>query len=103
MTAPFESYPGHGRQLLGRVRGSNCRGGYGPELMKKTRQTACAYCGMSLIETYEAWLQMQLDHVVPVGVARALLISADWYEDYLNRVLQGNRTLTHVPIRTFSR
>lgn len=84
---PFESYPGHGRQLLGRVRGDNCRGGYGPELMKMTGQTACAYCGMSLVETYEVWLQMQLDHALPASVGRALSIPVDWYEDWFNRVL----------------
>jgi hypothetical protein len=82
---PFESYPHQGMKLLGRVRGSNCRHGYGLEFMRLTGQTRCAYCGMNLVATYESWLTMALDHVVPNR--SGLSLPEEWVEDYSNRVL----------------
>ena len=84
---PFESYPNHGRQLMGRVSGVNCRYGYGLKLQQLTGQVECAYCGISLVENYEIWLTMAIDHVVPDNVCKSLGISEEWNQDYSNRVL----------------
>ncbi|MCA0455749.1 MAG: hypothetical protein LCI00_17365 [Chloroflexi bacterium] len=84
---PFENYPDQGRMLIGRVRGSNCRHGYGLEFMQLTKQTTCAYCGTDLATTYESWLTMALDHVVPRDTCVRLQVCEEWYEDYSNRVL----------------
>lgn len=84
---PFESYPGGGRELLGRVRGANCRREYGLTFMRRTGQTRCAYCGMDFAIAYETWLTMALDHVVPTSVCTSLGVPDEWREDYSNRVL----------------
>jgi len=84
---PFDSYPSQGRVLLGPVSGDRCRRGYGLKFMQKTGQTACAYCGVDFAASYQDWLNMTLDHVVPVNVCRDLRISDDWMEDCANKVL----------------
>src|SRR5438270_13369266 len=84
---PFDSYPGLGRQLLGRAPGANCRHEYGLTFMRKTGQTVCAYCGVDFSSSYETWLTMALDHVVPVSVCKALEVPDTWREDCSNRVL----------------
>lgn len=84
---PFSSYPQGGRSLLGRVTGANCRREYGLRFMKLTHLTKCAYCGMDFASSYEAWLNMALDHVLPVSVCNALGVPEEWREDYANRVL----------------
>ena len=55
---PFDRYPGRGTMFLGKCGGANCRHGYGLMLQQLTGQTSCAYCGLSLIHTYEHWLLM---------------------------------------------
>lgn len=84
---PFDRYPDQGRTLLGRVHGANCRHEYGLAFMRKTGETTCAYCGLDFAASYENWLTMALDHVVPVSVCRALGLSMDWQEDCINKVL----------------
>ncbi|HEX5323197.1 MAG TPA: hypothetical protein VFW40_05375 [Capsulimonadaceae bacterium] len=84
---PFESYPCSGKVLLGRSASGNCRSGYGLDFQRKIGQTSCAYCGMSLVDTFEQWLQMALDHVVPASVCRGLGIHPEWYDDCINKVL----------------
>jgi hypothetical protein len=84
---PFDSYPGGGNELLGRVVGGNCRRGYGLRFVQKTGQTACAYCGMDLVGSYQSWLQMALDHVVPKSVCKNFSLPDDWVEDYTNKVV----------------
>lgn len=84
---PFDSYPKNGRGLLGTIRGSNCRKGYGLKFMRITGQTHCAYCNMNLSAPYENWLQMALDHVVPQSVCAAFSLSAEWTHDASNMVL----------------
>ncbi len=84
---PFDGYPGGGRTLLGRVSGTNCRRGYGLQLMRITGQTVCACCGGDFASTYETWLTMALDHVVPTSVCVAMRIPFEWREDASNRVL----------------
>lgn len=89
MENPFSRYPGQGRQLLGRPRGMTgaCRSGYGLSLQLMTGQTACAYCGTSLVDTFQHWLLMSVDHVVPRGEALRLGIDISMYEDAINLVL----------------
>jgi len=84
---PFDNYPAFGRQLLGRAPGANCRREYGLAFMRRTGQTRCAYCGVDFSSTYETWLTMALDHVVPASVCKALQVPDDWREDCANRAL----------------
>ena len=85
--SPFESYPGQGRALLGKCSGANCRREYGLKFMRRTGQRHCAYCGTDLTSTYDRWLSMAIDHVVPVSVCRRLNIPSEWAEDCVNKVL----------------
>ncbi|MBZ5646818.1 MAG: hypothetical protein LAN37_06290 [Acidobacteriia bacterium] len=84
---PFEAYPGGGRQLLGRVKGANCRHEYGLAFMRRTGQRRCAYCDVDFTAVYETWLTMVLDHVVPASACTAMVIPEEWSEDVSNRVL----------------
>jgi hypothetical protein len=84
---PFDAYPGEAKVLLGRVVGSNCRHGYGMTFMQVTGQTTCAYCGLDLVASFEAFLQMALDHVVPKSVCKGLTLPDEWAEDCINKVL----------------
>lgn len=86
---PFASYPLQGRELLGRPRDrtGTCRTGYGLGLQRLTGQTACAYCGVNLVDTFEHWLLMSVDHVVPRGESLRLGIATGLYEDAINLVL----------------
>jgi 5-methylcytosine-specific restriction endonuclease McrA len=84
---PFDSYPGKGRKLLGPVSRGNCRHEYGLQLQRLTGQTHCAYCGISLVDTFEHWLNMAVDHVIPTSTCNAMAIREEWRDDYSNRVL----------------
>ncbi len=87
MQLPFENYPCQGRKLLGRVTGANCRHEYGLRFMQLTGQTKCAYCGLDLVNPYENWLTIALDHVVPHSACVEWGLPIEWREDYSNRVL----------------
>ena len=84
---PFIDYLHGGYKLIGCVSGSNCRHGYGRAFMLKTGQTKCAYCGTDFTSSYETWLTMALDHVVPTSVCKSYKISYEWSEDCSNKVL----------------
>ncbi len=85
---PFDAYPGKGQVLLGRPKNNdNCRHGYGLDLQRRTGQTTCGYCGLSLIDEYAHWLLLSVDHVVPRGQAVTLGIDAVYFEDVINLVL----------------
>lgn len=84
---PFADYPHQGRELLGRVSGDNCRSGYGLNFQRLTGQDHCAYCGISMVGSYENWLTMTLDHVIPDSVCKSLDLPEEWNQDYSNRVL----------------
>ena len=84
---PFDSYPKQGRALLGIVNGNNMRHIYGLRFMQMTGQTCCAYCGWNLVQSYETWLSMQLDHVVPSSVCKRFSLPKLWVDDCTNRVL----------------
>lgn len=85
----FDRYPAKGRTLLGRPTDQTgaCRTGYGLGLQRLTGETNCAYCGVSLIDTYHHWLLMSIDHVVPTGEARRVGIGPEFSEDAVNLVL----------------
>lgn len=70
---PFDEYPGNGRQLLGKPSSGDgtCRHGYGPPIFELSG-TTCVYCGRDLKSSYESWLDISVDHVIPLSV------SADW-------------------------
>jgi hypothetical protein len=84
---PFETYPHQGRQLLGKRASGNCRHIYGLQLQILTGGTHCVYCDVSLIDTYEHWLNMQVDHVVPSTSGKKCGIPEEWLLDYSNTVL----------------
>jgi len=85
---PFDSYPGGGLTPLGKPKKrDNCRHGYGLELQQLTRQTCCAYCGMDLVQDYDHWLLLSVDHDVPRGQAILLGVGIDLYEDFINLVV----------------
>src|SRR5205807_3637420 len=72
--------------LLGRPSQGDgtCRGGYGIPVVERYG-SACAYCGRDLAESYEAWLNLSVDHVVPRN-AIAVGVPEEWIEDLLNHV-----------------
>lgn len=84
---PFDMYPYKGYKLLGVLSHSNCRRGYGLKLQQLTHQHTCAYCGLSLIDKYEHWLMMSVDHVIPIKTGKAKGISEYWLYDVANCVL----------------
>jgi hypothetical protein len=84
---PFESYPGGGKILLGRLGHGLTRRRRGPRFMRKTGQRLCAYCRLGLVERFEYWLQIHLDHVVPRDVCKRWNLREDWWDDYTNIVL----------------
>lgn len=75
-TQPFGSYPEWLKDNPRCLAGTACRTGYGLMLQQITRQTSCAYCGMSMVDTYEHWLLMSVDHVIPGYMAK----HEDWRE-----------------------
>jgi hypothetical protein len=86
--SPFNAYPGGGSVLLGTPRNPyNCRQGWALEIRKLTGQTACAYCGGSLVDDYRHWLLMAVDHVVPSSEGRRLGIPSLFIGDFANLVL----------------
>ena len=87
MKTPFETYPEKGRRLLGMRSSGNCRRGYGLQFTRLVGQTSCGYCDQDLVASYEVWLSMALDHVVPEGLARKLQLPKEWSQDYANAVL----------------
>ena len=82
---PFHGYEGGGRRLLGRPAGGNAssRRGYGVPVFKQCG-TKCVYCGHG--GTYEAWLNLSVDHVVPRGDGKKLDYPVEWIEDITNLV-----------------
>ena len=88
---PFDDYPGGGYTILRTLKGANARREYGHWLVEHG-QTSCAYCGMSLVDSYDHWLLLTVDHVVPVSEkdrkeGHRLGIPKSWHESYSNIVL----------------
>lgn len=85
---PFDKYPHGGTKLTGiRFPSMNARHGEGLQLQRRTGQSSCAYCGISLIDTYERRLTLSIDHVVPSAVGKKRGIPPEWIEDLANCVL----------------
>ncbi len=83
---PFDAFPGAGRQLLGHVKtsGRNCRRDYGPPVFQRCG-ARCVYCGVDLNSSYERWLHISVDHVVPeLTIGRGW--PAEWVRDAANLV-----------------
>ena len=88
---PFDDYPGGGYTILRTLKGGNARREYGHWLVERG-QTSCAYCRMILVDSYEHWLLLTVDHVVPVSdrdrrEGHRLGIPKNWHESYSNIVL----------------
>ena len=83
---PFARYREGGRQLLG-IPGQGdvtARHGYGPPVFRECGFT-CAYCGFDMGATYQTWLQISVDHVIPhSSLARGY--PREWIEDLVNLV-----------------
>jgi len=56
-------------------------------LQRVTHQTRCAYCNLNLVDTYEHWLLMCVDHVVPIRWGKVKGIREEWLYDISNMVL----------------
>ena len=88
---PFDSYPEGGYTILRKLKGGNARRKYGHWLVTHG-QTSCAYCRMSLVDCFEHWLLLTVDHVIPVSgkdrkEGHRLGIPKIWHESYSNVVL----------------
>ena len=83
---PFDDYPGGGYAILRTLKGSNARREYGHWLVERG-QSSCAYCKVSLVDSYENWLLLTVDHIIPAKEGRRLGIPKRWYESYNNIVL----------------
>ena len=72
---PFDRYDQGGKQLLGKPRtgDGSCRNGYGPPVFHQCGRH-CVYCDRDLASTYESWLNISVDHVIPCSVG--------WYGDH---------------------
>jgi hypothetical protein len=62
---PFDGYPDWLRDNPRCLGGGNCRTEYGLRLQQITGQRSCVYCGLSLADTYEHWLLLSVEHVLP--------------------------------------
>ena len=83
---PFDAYEGGGRRLLGTPAfgGGSSRRDYGVPVFEQCGW-ACVYCGADLGGTYETWLGVSVDHVVPQSLLRAGY-PTEWIEDLTNKV-----------------
>lgn len=84
---PFSQYKENGRALLGKARSGDgtCRHGYGLDVFNQCG-TTCVYCDRELDEPYEVWLDVSVDHVIPVGTIKRLSYPREWVDDLANLV-----------------
>ena len=66
---------------------TNARREDGLWLMDHAGQSRCAYCGVSLVDDYNHWLLLNVDHVVPVSECKRLGIPEEWHHSFSNAVL----------------
>lgn len=83
---PFARYEGAGCHLLGipPQRDGTARHGYGPPVFAQCGY-ACVYCGLDMRASFERWLQLSVDHVVPRQM-KDRGYEASWVEDITNLV-----------------
>lgn len=84
---PFSAYPGGGREQLRQRPGLNTRHADAPEFMRITGASKCAFCGLDFTASFDNWLTMVLDHVVPQSVCKNMGIDTTWVWNYSNAVL----------------
>jgi hypothetical protein len=86
MSLPFDSYGGGGRCLLGKPPSGNgsSRRGYGLAVFEQCG-TVCVYCGYEMAASYEGWLNLSIDHVIPTWTGK-LGYPAEWIADTVNLV-----------------
>jgi hypothetical protein len=82
---PFAKYPGAGRVLIvaPMPSGGTARRGYARELLAWCG-FRCSYCGLDMT-TFEGWLQLSVDHVVPSAAAK-IGIPTVWLDNAVNKV-----------------
>ena len=84
----FEKYPGKGRELLGT--GKMLKREFAREvyeiLYQLTGQDSCAYCGNKLLESFERWQVLAIDHVIPDETGKQKGIRDEWLQDLSNAV-----------------
>jgi HNH endonuclease len=61
------------------------RHGYGPPVFDRDGY-ACVYCGLDMLASYQAWLQLSVDHVIPQHMIKRHGYRKDWIEDLANLV-----------------
>jgi len=81
----FDDYPDKGKRLLGKPQGATARHDYGPQVAQYSGWV-CAYCGRDLLTSYESWLDLQVDHVVPMYSMKHGF-HEDWVLDIANCVV----------------
>ena len=84
---PFDDYPGGGKKILRRMGRTNTRREDGLWLMENASQDSCAYCDVSLVDTYHYWLLLNVGHVVPARECARLGIPDEWHHSFTNTVL----------------
>ena len=84
---PFDDYPEGGLAILKKMGRANARREDGLWLMKNAQQDRCVYCAVSLVDDYNHWLLLNVDHVIPVQECKRLQIPVDWHHSFTNAVL----------------
>ena len=84
---PFDDYPGGGKRILKSMGRANARREDGLWLMEYASQDSCAYCDVSLVDTYHHWLLLNVGHVVPARECARLGIPDGWHHSFTNTVL----------------
>ena len=84
---PFDDYPDGGNTILRKMGRANARREDGLWLMQNANQDKCAYCGVSLVDNYDHWLLLNLDHVIPAKECDRLGIPVEWHHSFTNAVL----------------
>ena len=84
---PFDDYPGEGKEILKKMGRANARREDGLWLMKNAKQDRCVYCKVSLVDDYNHWLLLNVDHVIPASECKRLGIPNDWHHSFSNVVL----------------
>jgi len=82
---PFGGYPDGGSRLLGKpgTGDGTARHGYGRDVLRYCAYR-CVYCDLDL-STFEGWLQLSIDHVVPQQMT-AKGYASEWVLDKVNVV-----------------
>jgi len=82
-------FPHNIKDLNAKLRTGSARHDYGLQLAEMTNWNGeCAYCTRDLISTYESWLHLQVDHVIPRYLAKHNYKSVKkWIESIPNCVI----------------